>query len=216
MIVLYVILWVLLGLLLLFLLLTLIPVRAQLEFHGEFALAVKYLFLRIPLLPGKPEEETEEPEEPEGPEEEKPEKPKKTSVADRVKTSLKHEGLGGFLQALGELIKLLFKASAGIIKRIRLRSFDLYLCVAGAEDAAAGAELYGKIAAGVYTACGGLFRLLPCKKKGVTIDLDYGLAENRVDFSAELSILPFFVVAEGLRLVLKSIRPLKKILFSKG
>ena len=46
----------------------------------------------------------------------------------------------------------------------------------------------------------------------MTVDLDYGLWESRVDFSAELSILPFFVVMEGLRLVLKSLRPLKKIL----
>lgn len=206
MIVLYVILWVLLGLLLLLLLLTLIPVRAELEFHGEFALAVKYLFLRVPLLPGEPKEEDEEPEE------EKPKKDGKPGVLDRVKAALKREGLGGFLQALGELIKLLCQASAGILKRLKLRRFDLYLCVAGAGDAAAGAQLYGKIAAGVYPACGGLFTLLPCRKKGVTVDLDYGIEENRVDFSAELSILPFFVAAEGLRLVVKSLRPLKKIL----
>lgn len=209
MIVLYVILWVLLGLLLLLLLLTLIPVRAELEFHGEFALAVKYLFLRIPLLPGEPKEETEEPEEPE---EEKPKKDGKPGVLDRVKAALKREGLSGFLQALGELIKLLCQASAGILKRLKLKRFDLYLCVAGAGDAAAGAQLYGKIAAGVYPACGGLFTLLPCRRKGVTVDLDYGIEENRVDFSAELSILPFFVAAEGLRLVVKSLRPLKKIL----
>lgn len=207
MIVLYVILGTVGGLILLLLLLTLIPVRAELQFHGEFTLVVKYLFLRIPLLPGKPGEETEE-----EPQEDKPEEPGKPSALDRVKASLKREGLGGFLQALGELIKLLGRASAGILKRLKLRRFDLYLCVAGAQDPAAGAVLYGKVAAGVYSACGGLFTLLPCKRKGVTVDLDYGLWESRVDFSAELSIRPIFAIWEGLRLTIKSLKPLKKIL----
>ncbi len=204
--VLYVILGIIGGLLLLILLLTLIPLRAQLRFKGEFELTVKYLFIRVPLL--EPKEEPEEPEE----KEEKPKEPGRPGAIGRIKAALKREGLGGFLQALGELIKLLEQASKGILKRLKLRSFDLYLCVAGAGDAAAGAELYGKVSAGVYPACGVLFTLLPCKRKGVTVDLDYGLWENRVDFSAELSILPFFVVMEGLRLVLKSLRPLKKIL----
>lgn len=208
MIVLYVILGMIGGLLLLLFLLTLIPARAELRFQGEFALTVKYLFLRIPLLPGEPEEETEKEE----PQEEKPKEPGKPGILDRIKAALKREGLGGFLQALGELIKLLCGASAGILKRLRLRRFDLYLCVAGAGDAAAGALLYGKVAAGVYSACGGLFTLLPCKRKGVTVDMDYELWESRVDFSAELSIRPIFVIWEGLRLVLKSMRPLKKIL----
>lgn len=207
MIVLYVILWVLVGLLALILLLTLIPVRAQLRFRGEFALTVKYLFLSIPLLPGEPKEEAEEPKE-----EEKPEEPNKSGGVDKIKAALKREGLGGFLQSLGELIKLLGQASAGILKRLKLKRFDLYLCVAGAGDSAAGAVLYGKVAAGVYSACGVLFGLMPCKKRGVTVDLDYGLAENLVDFEAELSIRPFFVLAEGLRLLLKGWRPLKRIL----
>lgn len=209
MIVLYVILWIIGGLLLLLLLLTLIPVRAELEFHGEFSLRVKYLFLRIPLFPGKEKEKKEEEEEAG---EKEPEKPGKAGMADRVKAALKREGLGGFLQALGELVKLLGQASAGLLRRLKLRRFDLYLCVAGAGDAAAGAILYGKISAGVYPACGTLFTLLPCEKKGVTVDLDYDRTENQVDFSTELSILPIFAVKEAVWLVFKSLRPLKKIL----
>lgn len=210
MIVLYVILWVLLGLLALIFLLTLVPVRAKLCFQGEFELTVKYLFLRFPLLPGEPGKKPEEPEEEK--KEEEPEEQKKPGAVDRVKAALKREGLGGFLQALGELIKLLAEASAGIIRRIKLKSFDLYLCAAGAQDAAAGALMYGKISAGVYSACGVLFKLLPCRKRGVTVDLDYGREEALVDFSAELSIRPFFVLAEGLRLLLKGWRPLKRII----
>ena len=211
MIVLYVILWAILGLLLLLLLLTLMPVGAELRFDGEFHLRIKYLFLNIPLLPGEPQEETEEPSK----EEEKPEKPGRPGIGGRIKASLKREGLGGFLQTLGELISLLGQATAGILRGFNLRHFDLYLCVAGAGDAAAGAKLFGKISAGVYSACGVLFTLLPCGNKGVTVDLSYDLWESRVDFSAELSIRPFFVLMEGLKLVIRSIRPLRRILKSE-
>ena len=213
MIVLYVILWAILGLLLLLLLLTLMPVGAELRFDGEFHLRIKYLFLNIPLLPGEPQEEPEEPPKEEEPEE--PEKSGKPGLGGRIKAALKREGLGGFLEAIGELISLLGQATAGILRGFELRRFDLYLCVAGAGDAAAGAELFGKISAGVYSACGVLFTLLPCGNKGVTVDLSYDLWESRVDFSAELSIRPFFVLAEGLKLVIKSIRPLRRILKSE-
>lgn len=206
--VLYVILGVIGGLILLVLLLTLIPLRAQLEFHGGFALTARYLFLRIPLLPGEDDGQ----EAGEQAVEEKPRDAGKPGVFERVKASLKREGLGGFMQALGELTGLLGQASAGMLKRLKLRRFDLYLCVPGAGDAAAGAQLYGKAAGGVYTACGVLFTLLPCRRKGVTVDLDYGRSESRVDFSAELSIRPIFVIWEGLRLLVRSQGPLKKIL----
>ena len=212
MIVLYILgglLLLLLGLLLLLALLALIPVRARLGFREEFSLELRYLFLRFPLLPG--EEEPEEPEE----EPEKPEKPegeKKPGLVDRAKAALKREGFAGFLQALGELLGVLAEASAGIVKRIRLRRFDLYLCVAGGEDAAAAAIRYGQVSAGVYAACGWLFGLLPCERKGVTVDLDYDGLENRVDFSAELSIRPIYVIKEALAALVKSRKPLKKIL----
>ncbi len=219
MIVIYILLFILyfiLGLLALLLLLTLVPVRAQLSFDGVFRLRIKYLFLDIPILPSEPEEGPEEPASEEKPEKQKkPEKSGGPGIADRIKASLKREGLGGFLQAIGELISLLGQASAGILRRLRLRRFDLYLCVAGAGDAAAGAELFGRISAGVYSACGVLFTLLPCKDKGVTVDLSYDLWESRVDFSAELSMRPFFVLTEGLKLVLKSLRPLRRILHSE-
>lgn len=160
-----IVLYIFLGLLLTLFLLLLIPLRVEASFREELFLDLRYLFLRFPLLPGKPEAEEEQPE--------PKEKPKdKPGMLDKAKTAMKREGLAGFLGALGELIKLLLSFSAGILKRLRLKRFQLYLCVPGAGDAAAGAVLYGQASAGVYAACGGLFSLLPCKDKGVTVDLD--------------------------------------------
>lgn len=199
-----------LGLLVVLLALAQFPVGARLAFREEFSLELRVLFFRIPLLPGQEEEEAAEPKEEEP--EEKPEKEKKPGLGDRIRRALKREGLGGFLQALGELVRLAGEASAGILRGLRLKEFDLYLCLGGAGDAARAAVLYGQVSAGVYSACGELFGLLPCKKKGVTVDLDYERDAPLVDFSARLSIRPAVILWEGLKLLVKARRPLKRIL----
>lgn len=198
------------GLLLFLFVLTLLPVRATVEFREEFSLEVRYLFLRFPILPAKEGPEEESPPEP-GPEETSPKKDK-PGLLDRVKAALKREGLAGFLQGLGELIRLLLEAVGGLLKGLRLKRFDLYLCLAGGQDAAAAAVRYGQVAAGVYGACGGLFALMPCKRKGVTVDLDYAAADNTVSFSAVLSIRPASVLKQALILFFRGLKPLRKVL----
>ncbi len=186
-----IVLYILGGILLLLVLVTLIPARVRLEFREAFSLELGILFFHIPLFPGEgagePEPEKEEKQE----EEEK--KPKKLGE-NRLKAALKREGFQGFLQSLGELIGLAGRAGARVLKRLRLREFDLYLCLAG------------------YSACGGLFTLMPCRHKGVTVDLDYSAQKSRVVFSAELSLRPFFVLKELLVFFLKSLWPLGRIL----
>ncbi len=198
------------GLLFLLLLLALLPVRVQVEFRGGFALELRYLFLRIPILPGEegPEEEPEP--EPEAPEE--PRKKEGGGFPARVKAALKREGLAGFLQGLGELARLLEEAVEGVLRGLRLRRFDLYLCLGGAGGAAAAAVRYGQVAAGLYAVCGGLFSLMPCRRKGVTVDLDYGAPADVVAFSAQISIRPAVVAREAVVLFFRGLRPLRKMI----
>lgn len=203
-----IVLYILAGLLLLLFLLTLVPLRVRLRFQQEFAVEIRYLFWRYELLPAQePEEEESEPE----PTPEKPSQKDKPGYADQIKRILRQKGLEGFLQALGDLLKLLGRTSKRLIYRLKLKEFDLYLCLAGAGDAAAAALLYGRVSTGVYSACGGLFQLLPCKQKGVSVDLNYDSDVNVVSFTAKLSILPFFPIKEGLILLFNSLRILKRL-----
>ena len=212
MIVLYIFLCILGGLLLLLFLALLVPVEVSAGFREELTLELRCLFLRIPLLPGEPEEPGAPAPEPEDVPPEKKAKKDKPGILDRVKAARRREGLAGFLEALGELLKLVFGFTGGVLKGLRLKRFQLYLCVSGDQDAAAGAVLYGRIAAGVYPACGELFSLLPCKDKGVTIDLDYGAPAHKIDFSATLSIRPIVIVAQALKLLFKARKPLRRVL----
>lgn len=177
------------GIVLFLFLLTMIPVRAAIGFEEDFSLDIKYLFLTFHILPGKEEEPA--------PKEEFPKK-EGEGGGKKLKAILKKHGFFGFLSALTDFVKLLAGASKRLLSHLHLKRFDLYLCLAGAEDAAQAAILYGQVSAGVYSACGVLFSLLPCKKKYVTVDLDYQKEAHQVSFLGELSIRPFFAIKEAL------------------
>ena len=197
-------LYILGSILLVLLLLLLIPVRVELAFREAFLLVIGYGPLRIP-IPLEVEEETEKPQE-----EEKTPSAKKEGPG-RLKQALKREGFWGFLQALADFIGAASRVTGRLLSHLKLRQFDLYLCLAGSYDAADAAVRYGQLSAGVYGACGLLFSLMPCKKKGVTVDLDYSAAENRVDFSTCLSLRPIFALHMALKVLWSAIPLLRKL-----
>lgn len=193
------------GVLAFLFLLALIPVRLELAFREGFSLVVGYAFLRIPVLPGKGKPEGPKPPPP------KEEKEGGLTPVDRLKRALKREGFWGFLHALADFAGEAAKASSRMLRHLKLKKFDLYLQVGGGADAAEGAVRYGQIAAGVYSACGGLFTLLPCKEKGVSVGLDYSSLENIVDFSACLSLRPLFALKAGASVLWHALPLLKKL-----
>ena len=82
------ILYYFLGLLLFLLLLTLVPVQAVIRFQEGFALELRYLFLRFPIIPGdeQPLEDAEEKEE------EKEEEPAKEKLYGMARLRLESMG----------------------------------------------------------------------------------------------------------------------------
>lgn len=209
-----IVLLVIAGVLLLLLLLLLIPLGLEAEYRQGFTLRLRYLWFTIPLLPG---EEEEAPAGSPAPEEEAG--PGGLGALKRgwnkLRAILRREGLEGFLQSLLDFTQAVRDSSQRLLRHVKLKRFDLYLCVAGEEDAAQGAVLYGKVSAGVYAACGALFGLLPCRKKGVTVDLDYGAREHRIDFSGKLTASPLFLLREAVVLLWKGL-PLFKKLQARG
>lgn len=203
--------YIICGILLVLFLLMLLPVRVEVDFREEFALTVRYAFLRIPILPGKekPEEEPEPKPEPEP--EQKPSSKKGSGLVGRLKKALKREGFWGFLQSFADFVGAAVNTSGRLLSHLKLRRFDLYLCLGGAVDAAQAAILYGQLSAAVYGACGLVFSIMPCKKKGVAVDLNYGVVENVVDFSACLSLRPIFALKAGLVILWRALLFLWKL-----
>ncbi len=201
-------LYIVCGVLLFLFLLTLCPVRLDVGFREEFSLTLRYLFLRFPLMPGK-EGPTEE-----APPQEKKEEKEGESAVEKLKAIVKRRGFFGFLESLFELVGMALSSAKKLVKKIKWKRFDLYLCVGGKEDAGAAAILYGQLSAAVYPVCAGLFGMTGCKRKAVTVDLDYGAPDNAVDFTARLSLRPIYVLKEGISLLIKGLPVLKGLLSS--
>ncbi len=184
------------GILLVLLLLLVCPLRLEVSFEEEFTLTLRYLFLKFRLLPArekpeKPEKKKKKPKKEPGPEE---------SPVDKLKEIFKRTGVRGLVSALTDLAKLAVGSLKRVFRHLRFKAFDLYLCVGGAKDAAEAAVRYGEFSGAVYTAVGVFFGLKPCKKLGVTVDLDYAREEAVAVFSAKVSILPLFLAREGVSL----------------
>lgn len=192
------------GVLVFLLLLTLIPIRAEVGFREEFSLTLRYLFFRFHILPG----ESTAPEE----KEPEPETKKQGSGLKKLKAILKNKGFFGFLQSLFELAEMVAGAGKNLLTRFKIKYFDLYLCVGGKTDAAQAAILYGQLSAAAYSACGVLFSWKRCRKKAVSVDLDYGCEENTVNCSARISILPLFVLKEGISLLIQGLPKVLELL----
>ena len=177
-------------------LLLLFPVKAYLKFDDEFKIKFKYLFLSYKLDDKKIEED----------EEEIKEKTESKGFKDFIKRVIKKEnGVSGFLNLLIDLIKKAVNSSKKIISHISIKKFDLYVCV-GANDPAESAIRYGQVSAGIYSATAALFSIFKCRKKAVSVDMNYDSTENTVLFEAIISIPLLFLLTQGI-IIVKDLLP---------
>ena len=193
-------LWVILGILAFLLLLLSVPVHVHVEYGDTVTLVARWLFLKFRLLPAPEKPEAEKKPEPEQKEDKKPKEKKPNAMALKAKRFFKVEGFSGFMELVGGFLKLTATRAARIIRKIRLRNFDLYV-MTGGEDAAEAAILYGQVCALVYPAAEVLFTLTKCGKRHrrVTVDLDYDVKTPYVRLQAAVSIRPIFVLHHGLQ-----------------
>ena len=65
-------------------------------------------------------------------------------------------------------------------------------------------------------ACGILWELFPCRRRSVSVDLDYRSRDHRVEFFAEATIPLLFLLREGLILLYKALPFFKKLQISEN
>lgn len=200
------------GIFLFLFFLLLFPLRLECQFEAEFSLKVRYLFFHFPLLSENPEvEEEEKEEEPSG----KKDKASTKELYLRLKAIVGQKGIAGFLQALLDFVLLLKSSVFRILAHLKLKEFDLYYQVGGKEDAADGALRYGQYAGAVYSLCGALLAIKPCRKRAVSVDLSFEETQDKVCFFGEFSIKPIFLLGEAFRL-LKGAMPLAMLYLRAG
>ena len=181
---------VILGIIGLIVLILSIPVKVSLAFDDKIHLTVKYLFIKLNILPvdpnkpKKPAKPKKKPEE--EPEEEKKDEAPKEKKPNPILEMIKANGYDGMMLVIKNLGRVLGMYGGKLFKSIVFDEIDLYISV-GTGDAASTAIKYGETCQKVYPVLGFICSNNIVKKYDVLVEPDFlaNKTENElfIDFS---------------------------------
>lgn len=181
---------VLAGIILFFILVLSIPFKVSLAYEDKIHLSLKYLFIKLDILPidpNKPKKEKKAKEE--KPKEEKPkdEKPKGEKKPSPIMEMVKANGYDGMMTVIGNLFKVLGIYGGKIFKSIKFDEIDLYIKV-GTGDAASTAIKYGQTCQKVYPVFGFICSNNVVKKYDVSVEPDFLANTSEGELFLDMSI----------------------------
>ena len=194
-----VLLYILLGIIAFISLIFSIRITINAEFFDEFKLNVKWLFLKIDILPAKKKDKPKKEKTPK----EKKEKPAteentlETSTEKKENIFVKfynNQGFDGVIQLINNAGKALGKLMHSFKKHIVLRELYLWMTVTGGSDAAETALEYGRICQKVSPAMSFICTNLTVKKYDVEIEPDFLGSKNKAEFAFSVSVRPIFIL----------------------
>ena len=190
-------LYIILGIIAFFVILLSVHFHVRIEYTDYIYVSVRWLFVKLNILPlkekakkpekEKPEEEKkEEPEEEEEKaEEENPEKKGENPII----TTIKNMGYDGVMEILSNLGKALSGMFKRIFKAFAIQNFDIDITV-GKGDAAATAIEYGKTCRKVYPVCGLITSTMKVKTYNVNVAPDFLANHNTGEFVLDFYLVP--------------------------
>ena len=182
---------VLLGIIAFFVLVLSIPVKISLAFDDKIHLTVKYLFIKLNILPMGPKKEKapkpkKEPKpKPEKPKDETPKEKKPNPIIEMVKAN----GYDGMMLVIKNLGSVLATCGGKIFKSIVFDEIDVYISV-GTGDAASTAIKYGETCQKVYPVFGFICSNNLVKKYDILVEPDFlaNKTENELFIDMSLTI----------------------------
>ena len=150
-------LYIILGIIAFFVLVLSIRITINAEFFDEFKLDIKWLFLKIQILPAKKKDKPKKEKKPK-PEKEKNEEP---AVTEETPTEKKenifvkfynNQGFDGVIQLINNAVTSIGKMFSSFKKHIIIRELYLWMTVTGGCDAAETALEYGRTCQKIFPA----------------------------------------------------------------
>ena len=197
---------VLLGIIALFVLILSIPVKVSFSFDNKIHLSVKYLFIKLDILPAGPKKEKapkpkKEPEpKPEKPADETPKEKKPNPIVEMVKAN----GYDGMMLVIKNLGRVLGIYGGKLFKSIVFDEIDVYISV-GTGDAASTAIKYGETCQKVYPVFGFICSNNIVRKYDILVEPDFlaNKTENElfIDFSVTVRKIINATLAMVFRLI---------------
>ncbi len=192
-------LYIFLGIIGFIVLLLSIRITVNGEFFEEFKLNIKWLFVKIDILPAKKKDKPKKEKTPK----EKKEKPTTEEVVEETPTEKKenifvkfynNQGFDGVIQLINNVGKALGKLMHSFKKHIVLRELYLWMTVTGGCDAAETALEYGRVCQKVFPAMSFICSNLTVKKYDVEIEPDFLGSKNKAEFAFSVSVRPIFIL----------------------
>ena len=192
-------LYIFLGIIAFFVIVLSVRITVNGEFFDEFRLNVKWLFLKIDILPAKKKDKPKKEKAPK----EKKEKPVTEEVTEETPVEKKenifvkfynNQGFDGVIQLINNVGKALGKLMHSLKKHIVLRELYLWMTVTGGCDAAETALEYGRICQKVFPAMSFICTNLTVKKYDVEIEPDFLGSKNKAEFAFSVSLRPIFLL----------------------
>ncbi len=197
---------IILGIIAFFVLILSIPVKVSLSFDNKIHLSVKYLFIKLDILPLGPKKEKapkpkKEPEpKPDKPVDETPKEKKPNPIVEMVKAN----GYDGMMLVIKNLGRVLGIYGGKLFKSIVFDEIDVYISV-GTGDAASTAIKYGETCQKVYPVLGFICSNNLVRKYDILVEPDFlaNKTENElfIDFSVTVRKIINATLAMVFRLI---------------
>ena len=197
---------ILIGIIAFFVLILSIPIKVSLSFDNKIHLSVKYLFIKLDILPTGPKKEKapkpkKEPEpKPDKPKDEAPKEKKPNPIVEMVKAN----GYDGMMLVIKNLGRVLGIYGGKLFKSIVFDEIDVYISV-GNGDAASTAIKYGETCKKVYPVLGFICSNNIVKKYDILVEPDFlaNKTENElfIDFSVTVRKIINATLAMVFRLI---------------
>lgn len=182
-----------------------IPLKVSLGYDDKISLSIKYLFVKLNLLPTDPdkpkkEKKPKEEKKDEPPKEEAPKEKKPNPIMDMVKAN----GFDGMMEILGNLGRILKIFGGKLLKSVVFDEAYINISV-GTGDAASTAIKYGKTCQKVYPLMGFLCNNNVVRHYDVNVDADFLSNNTEGEFFFEMNICLRKIINSAIGLVLRLI-----------
>lgn len=189
----------------LFVIILSIPLKVALGYDDKISLDIRYLFVKLKILPTDPNKPKKE----KASKEKKPEEPKKEEAPKEKKPNpiiemTKANGFDGMMEVLGNLGNVLKIFGGKLLRSIVFNKADINITV-GTGDAASTALKYGKTCQKIYPIMGFLCSNNVVKHHNINISADFLANDTKGNFYFEMNICLRKIINSAIGLVVRLI-----------
>lgn len=199
-------LYIVLGIIALFTGILSVPFHITIGYDDKIRVSVRYLFIKLNILPMKSKPKKEKPpKEPKPPKEEKPKDDKpKEKKPNPILEMVKANGYDGMITVLANLVRILKTYGGKLFRSVVFDEIFLNICVA-TGDAASTAIKYGQTCQKVYPLVGFICSNNIVKKYDIDVDTDFLANKTQSEFLVDMHVCIRKVINASIAMVVRLI-----------